>query len=463
MEDYKYIDLAKESVNKRMIIWYYANPIDKVKILNKIPLSKKVAIEYWNEQKDLDLTDNATANNMINRITNGTTTRFIFLYDSYPEYHSLLDAFIYAASVLSYEKNLKREVGSRYMTTINIFFKFLKSENYQIYEPSDLTSIFQEELLVYLNLDRGYIQQLHDIRNLVELLVFILNEHNLENIINSQVFVIKRKAKNNKSKTDIPQEILIQLLAASVKDINEYMNKVKELESWRKIYNNKKFDSLENIANAYFNYPNYFDDYEKLNAKQSAISAHRKRFNGMAIDSYGIDLTELSEDKLSNLIKNGKNINDFLNPFIMAWFFDDIIPNFPLNNGKEYVYTATPMSEYSRYNYNSNVMAYIKPYGQSSLKFKQCFDDIFTRKYPSSSDIFPFFLYWIIQTGSNNDAVINMKSSENIGGIEYEIGDYFVEENTAIIKSYKNRGTGDWYYFSLDKKERNGLYDYLVF
>ena len=257
MEDYKYIDLAKESVNKRMIIWYYANPIDKVKILNKIPLSKKVAIEYWNEQKDLDLTDNATANNMINRITNGTTTRFIFLYDSYPEYHSLLDAFIYAASVLSYEKNLKREVGSRYMTTINIFFKFLKSENYQIYEPSDLTSIFQEELLVYLNLDRGYIQQLHDIRNLVELLVFILNEHNLENIINSQVFVIKRKAKNNKSKTDIPQEILIQLLAASVKDINEYMNKVKELESWRKIYNNKKFDSLENIANAYFNYPNY--------------------------------------------------------------------------------------------------------------------------------------------------------------------------------------------------------------
>ncbi len=456
-------DLAQESIEQKMIIWYYTNPQTKKKILNKVPLSKKSAVLYWTFQREQRLTSASNATNMLNKINNSTDSRYIFLYDTYRDYHNLIDDFIYAAAVICYEKNVKRDVGSRYMQTLNIFIKFIEEEHYQVKTKDDLTINFQEDLIIYLESENDYFRQQYDRRNMIEMLNFVLNEANMENVINSKMFVVKSKKKIQKSKTDIPQEIVVQLLSASVKDIHEHIKKVKELEEWRKIYNGKKFDSLENIANAYLNYPEYFDDYDKPTSRSGAIAAHRKRFNIMAITNYNMNLKNLSQEDLLNFAQIGHNINDFLNPFIMAWFFDDVLTKFPLNEGNEYVYTATPLNKYTRYPIKTPVMQYIKPYGKSSLPYKAVFDDILSRKCPTSSEIFPFLLYWIIQTGANTEAVFNIKNREIIDSIEYEIGDYFIEQNTAIIKSYKNRGTGDWYFFSLDKKEKNGLYSYLKF
>lgn len=463
MKDNEYIDLAQESVNKKMIIWYYINPLSQERVLYQVPLSRESAINYWTEQYNLKLTTSNNSKNMINKIKNKTDKRYIFLYDFYPDYKNILDVFLYAISTLCTEKNVKREVGSRYMQTVNQFIKFIKSEKFDIKEVDDITREVQKELLVYMASDNDYFRQQFDRRNLLEILNFILNMYNLDNVLNIKIFTLKSKVKNQKSKSDISQEILIQLLAASVKDIKKYMDKVQELESWRKIYNNKKFDSLENIANAFQNYPEYYDDYNNT-ARMSAIAAHRKRFNIMAIQNYDIDLYKLSSIKLSKLVQRGHNINDFLNPFIMAWFFDDVLKNFPLNeNNEQYVYTGTAMNKYTRYTIKTPVMQYIKSYGRSSLPNKAVFDDILSRKYPTASEIFPFLLYWIIQTGANKEAVLNMRNKEIIDNVEYEVGDYFVEGDITVVKSYKNRGTGDWYYFSLDKKEKNGLYDYLKF
>ena len=463
MEDYKYIDLAQESVNKRMIIWYYTNPSSKERVLFEVPLSRESAINYWTEQNNLKLTTSSNSKNMINKIKNKTDKRYIFLYDSYPDYKNILDVLLYAMSIICTEKNVKREVGSRYMQTVNQFIRFIKTEKFDIKRIDDFTIKFQKELSVYIASENKYFQQEYDRRNLLEILNFVLNQHNLDNLLNVDIFKVESKAKNQKSKSDISQEILIQLLAASVKDINEYMKKVQELESWRKIYNNKKFDSLENIANAFQNYPDYYNDY-KNSPKMTAIFAYRKRFNIMAIENFNIDLYKLSSYELTKLVEKGHNINDFLDPFIMAWFFDDVLKKFPLNeNNEQYVYTGTAMNKYTRYPIKTPVMQYIKPYGRSSLPSKAIFDDILSRKYPTASEIFPFLLYWIIQTGANTEAVFNIKNKETIDKVEYEVGDYFIEGDIAIVKSYKNRGTGDWYYFSLDKKEKNGLYDYLKF
>lgn len=460
---YTLTDLPQDSVSQKMIIWYYVDPQTKEKTLNKVPLSKESAILYWTSQREQGFTTRSNATNMINKINNESDSRYIFLYDAYPEYKDLINNFIFATAVICHEKNVKRDVGSRYMQTINTFLKFIEAENYKVKSLMDLSIKFQEDLLVYMESENDYFKQQYDRRNMIEMLNFILNNANMENVINSKIFIVKSKKRNQKSRTDISQEIVVQLLAGAVKDIKDYINKIKELEEWRRIYNGKKFDSLENIANAYWNYPEYFNDYEKENSRNSAIAAHRKRFNIMAITNYNVDLNNLSKQEIFQLSQNGYNINDFLNPFIMAWFFDDILIKFPLNKGDKYVYTATPLNEYTRYQIKTPVMQYIKPYGKSSLPYKKVFDDILARKYPTSNEIFPFLLYWMIQTGANTEAIFNIKNKEIIDSIEYEIGDYFIEQDTAIIKSFKNRGTGDWYFFSLDKKEKNGLYSYLKF
>ncbi len=47
MEDYKYIDLAQESVNKRMIIWYYTAYADHIRTASRLTSGHSAEVDSY--------------------------------------------------------------------------------------------------------------------------------------------------------------------------------------------------------------------------------------------------------------------------------------------------------------------------------------------------------------------------------------------------------------------------------
>lgn len=459
-----YINFSELSVNEETLIWEYKDIRNDMNIIEKIPLSKKAATKYW---KELLLERGAVAKAMLTKIERNVERKEKYLYDNYKKDKLLIDEMLKSVSELCIIKNIPRISALAYITAISDILRFLNVKiNNKIVSFKDLNRNYQLEFRKELSIKNSKFfktpAQKSFVRNVLK--HSLNNFGSGENIIAHRILLNKQHT-SKKSKMDLSQEIAVQLLAAATLEINEIMKKRDILENqWRISYKNKAFDSPENLENAYINYPKTLHNKKTINAENTSILNYRASYDRLCFFLHGFKLSDLSEDALKNLASEGENINNIHDPRIMSWFLDDVLVNYPLKCGKT-VSTTTPMSKYSKWMYESGVKIFLSKTGReedSKMIFK-IFNDVLSIKYPSMEQLFPFMLFWLLQTGSNIEALLNMEWKEKVNGKYVEIGEFSPLGDIPVIKSFKNRGTKNWYWFPLNPNEKNGLYDIFLF
>lgn len=459
LDSQSFINYPELSVQSKMLIWEYLNPKNDIKEILKIPLSIESSLKYWEDKKCDDL---PTARNMITRIKKRSDKRMNFIYDTYHKREKLINELVYSTVIFLSMNNKNRAVGSQYYSTLNIILKYIETNTNNIFSISDMNENFQEVLLLEIRNEKSIYFSRKGLKTLSrQILETSFKEKNITSYL-GQRELLSEKRTGQKARDDISQEITVQILAYAYKEMNLIIEKCDNLKKWRKSYHKKRFDSIKNFAFTYLNYPTYFNNYSSLQLKNISISGYRKRYSNLCKIVHNIDLSKLDLKELKKLSRGGVNISRLDNPEIMAWFIDDILNNFPFCT-EGFMTTNTPLSKYSKWNIKSGIYNHLKPYGVTRQELIDVFYDVLAMNYPSKDEMIPFCLFWMLQTGCNQEGLLNMCSKEKINEKIYDVGEYKLDENVQIIKSYKSRSTNDNYYFPLDSRERGGLYDVIVF
>lgn len=458
----EFVDYSDISVSEQSLIWEYKNAQTKEAEIFTFPLSRNAAIKYWRNQVKLD--DNQNAKSILNRILNDSHTldKERQIYDKFPQQKFLIDQLLHSASTLCIIKNSAKRTGSFYASAITALINFFTSsfENISTLEEIDdhkQTILFNE----LSKTDSKYFYT--SVKTFVKnILIYALEQNHIS------VDILKRTIKRNshsgtKTRIDYSQEVAVQLLAISVSEISSTIRKYKEYEAWKKIYDGKPFDSIENIAKAYISIPENFLKKKNAGGRESAICAYQKSYDELCIKIHGVALSQMDTMQLIALAENGHNIDALDDSFTMAWFLDDIQCNFPFRVSSKST-ADIPMSEYTRWDLKMSLRHFLNDRGSRRKKdFWGTYQDVFSRKYPTGDQLIPFVLFWMLQTGSNPEAIVNMKRKEKgIHGV-FEIGELSPLGDTPVIRSYKNRGTKNWYWFALNQNEKGGLYSHFMF
>ncbi|HEY9129263.1 MAG TPA: hypothetical protein VIN02_05475 [Sulfurovum sp.] len=457
-----HIDYPSKSVSQKSLIWEYKNPQTKKTEIYEYPLSEESALRYW--KKQVKVGDNPKAKSMLTRIINGNhqIDKIRFVYDNYPSHTDLIDQLSQSASELCTIKNPPRRSGSAYASSISSLLYFFTSMFDDVNTIEDIDEDKQTILYnEYTKTDSKYFNSAIRSTSKNVLINALEKNHICAEPLKK---IIKGKSHSGtKTRLDYPQEVAVQLLAISVSEISSIIKKYKEYKDWQKAYEGKAFDSLENLANAYLSIPENFLKRKTKVGKDNAVRAYQKSYDELCMKIHNISLKHMKQDQLLALAKNGHNIDALDDPFIMSWFLDDIQCNFPFNISSKATADVT-MSKYTRWDLKMSLRHFLNDRGARREKdFWSTYQDIFARKYPTADQIIPFVLFWMLQTGSNPEAVVNMKRKEKGVYGTFEAGELSPLGDTPVIRSFKNRGTKNWYWFALNPNEKDGLYTHFKF
>lgn len=294
------------------------------------------------------------------------------------------------------------------------------------------------------------------------ILIAALERNHLQANILKQI-IKKNGHSGKKTRLDYPQEVAIQLLAIAASETEKIMYEYQEYQSWKNQYQDKAFDSIENIAKAYMTIPDSFLNKKSKTGIANSTSAYQRSYNNLCMKVHGISLNDMDHDELIALSESGHNIDSLDDHFTMAWFLDDIQHNFPFN--VESKATADiHMSKYTRWNLEMSLRHFLNSRGKAREKdFWATYQDVFSIKYPTAQKLIPFILFWMLQTGSNPEAIVNMKRKEKGINGTIDIGEMSPLGDTPVIRSFKNRGSKDYYWFALNPNEKGGLYTHFIF
>ena len=452
-----YVDYPIESVKTETLMWEYKNSREKTNEICRIPLSKKAALTYW-EYRLKDLND-PSASFMIPRIKNESypSDSQRYFYDNYPESKILINQLLYSASYLCILKNYSKRSGDFYPYAIGSILRYIEANFSHVKKLDQFNIHIQNSLYNELTKTKSKY-----FKNSVKTTTKNLILHGLD-LLNIDCTLLNRQIKNNthsseNTRLDYPQEVFLQLLAATVSETTKIKEKHKEYLLWQKMYKDKSFDSIENLAKAYSEPPNSFSNMKPL-AKQGSIYSYQKSYDRICKDIHGFNLSDLSSDKLDKFARNGINIDNLSDPYIMSWFIDDVLKYFPFSNNTKHsnVTHKTNIENFSKWKIKAPLNLYLKNKGRfRNTDLVSTFNDILSRKYPTGEKIIPLIIFWMIQTGSNPEAVVNMKKN-----VKDE--DLYLLDDIFVVKSYKNRGSKDYYWFTLNQNEKDGLYDLYQF
>lgn len=460
--DSQYTDYATKSISKESLIWEYKNPQNKTLEIYTYPLSRKSAILHWENEVSRD--NNQSANSILSRIKNNSheLDKERQVYDNYPEQKYLIDELLFSASSLCSIKNSSRRTGSMYASSITALMKFFKSTFQNLNTINKLDE--HKQSVIHNELTKTNSEYFYSsIKTLSKnILINALERNNLH------ANTLKQRIKGNshsgkETRIDYPQEVAIQLLAIVAVQTEKIMHEYKEYQLFKDRYQGKAFDSVENLAKAYITIPNSFLNKKTISACDISTHAYQKSYNRLCINIHNISLEDMNNEELITLADKGYNIDALDEPFIMSWFLDDIHSKFPF----DLLSTKTAdiyMSDYTRWDINKSLRSFLHDRGISRKKdFLATYNDIFSIKYPTGKKLLPFILFWMLQTGSNPEAITNMKRKEK--GIKgtIDIGEMSPLGDTPVIRSFKNRGSKDYYWFVLNPNEKGGLYTHFIF
>jgi len=461
-EENIYINYPEKSVSKQSLIWEYKNSQNKKVEIYTFPLSRDEAIKHW--EHEVTLNNNQAAKSILSRIKNNShkLDKERHIYNHYPEQKYLIDELLFSTSTLCSIKNHARRTGSLYASSITSLMKFLNSTFQNLNTLHDLNE--QKQFIIHNELTKTDSKYFYSsIKTFSKnILINALERNQLP------ANALKQRIKGNthsgkKTRLDYPQEVAIQLLAIAAVKTEKIMNEHKEYQSWKNKYKDKAFDSVENLAKAYITIPNSFLNKKTIPARDISIQAYQKSYNKLCMDIHNISLEKMNNDELVSLSEKGCNIDALDDPFIMSWFLDDIHYKFPFGISS----TATadiPMSTYSRWNINKSLRSFLQDRGSRRKKdFLATYHDVFSIKYPTAKKLIPFILFWMLQTGSNPEAIVNMKRKEKGINGTIDIGEMSPLGDTPVIRSFKNRGSKDYYWFALNPNEKGGLYTHFTF
>ncbi len=345
------IDFPSESVLKRSLIWEHKNPQTKSVDVYTYPLERKAAMEYW--EKEVKSGENQSAKSILSRIRNGThkLDRERQIYDRYPDRTSLIDHLLYSASKLCSIHNVSRRTGSHYASAITALTTFFVEDFTNIFKIEQIDEHVQAVLFAKLSDVQSDFYKGTSVRTLAKnVLIESLQREGLA------CHVLQRNIKGNthhgpKSRMDYPQEVILQLLAIVVEEIHAIKKRYAKYRNHKKKFDGKPFDSLENLAKAYLTLPETFLEKKTRQGRESAIDRYHHHYDRLARQLHGVSLKELDTEKLETLARNGHNIDNLDDPFVMAWFMDDILVNYPFRTGRDEGSVAdVPMSRYTRWN-----------------------------------------------------------------------------------------------------------------
>lgn len=452
-----YVDYPSESIKTQTLVWEYKNSREKTSEICQIPLSKKAALKYW-EYRSKNLND-PSASFMIPRIKNESYSSDSqrYFYDNYPEFKILIDQLLYSASYLCILKNYSKRSGDFYPYAMGAILRYIKANFSDIKKLEEFNLHIQNSL--YNELTKTNSEYF---KNTIKTTTKNIISHGLE-LLDIDHTLLNRQIKNNthsggNTKLDYPQEVSLQLLAAAITEISEAKTKHEEYLLWRKMYKDKSFDSIENLAKAYSEIPTAFSNMDPL-PKKGAIYSYQQSYDKLCKDLHGISLNDLNTHELNQLSKKGINIDNLSDPYIMSWFIDDVLKAFPFSNNTNHfnIGHKTNIENFSRWKIKAPLNLYLKYKGRfRNTDLVSLFNDILSRKYPTGEKIIPLIAFWMIQTGSNPEAVVNMKKN-----VKDE--DIYPLDDICVVKSYKNRGTKDYYWFTLNQNEKDGLYELYQF
>ena len=459
------IDFPTESVLKRSLIWEHKNPQTKSVDVYTYPLERKAAMEYW--EKEVKSGENQSAKSILSRIRNGShkLDRERQLYDRYPNRTALIDHLLYSASKLCSIHNVSRRTGSHYASAITSLVRFFVETFSDVYDIEQIDEHKQSVLFAKLSDVDSDFYSGTSVRTIAKnILVESLEREGIP------CDILKRNIKGNthhgpKSRMDYPQEVILQLLAITVEEIHTIKRRYAKYLNYRKTFDGKPFDSLENLAKAYLTVPHTFLGRKTHQGRKAAIDLYRRHYDRLAWHLHGMSLKELDTEKLETLARSAHNIDDLDDPFVMAWFMDDILVNYPFRTGRDEGSVAdVPMSRYTRWNTDMSLRQFLHGRGRRRGKdFMATFTKQFELKYPTAEQVIPFVLYWLVQTGCNPEGLVNIRRKEKGENGFAHIGELGPLGDTPVIRSFKNRGSKNYYWFVLDPNEKDGLFAHYEF
>lgn len=464
--DNPHIDYASKSINIQCLTWEHASQQENRKIVYVYPLSHKASILHW--ESELKKGINQNAKSMLSRVKNNThkNDQERYIYDKYPLHKNLIDHLLYSASSLCSLLNVTKRTGSQYASAITALIKFFANSLENIYDIHDIGEDKQMILYNALSDVKSDFYSGISVKSIAKkIMIYSLRRENIS------YEALDRPIQHNshsgkKTRIDYPQEVAVQLLAISAQKIEHVKSKYKEILSWRKEYDNKPFDSLENLAKAFITIPKNFLNKKTKNGKTNSIIRYQQFYEKLSTHIHGVSLLNMEEIELTELAKKGINIDNMDDPFIMSWFLDDILNNYPFNitsNGKGSI-SDSYLSSYTRWNIEKSLRHFLLDRGQRRKRdFLSTFYEVFSYKYPVAEHVIPFVIFWMLQTGSNPEAIINMKRKEESNNGTVFIGDLSPLGDTPVIRSFKNRGSKNYYWFVLNPHEKNGLYSHFKF
>lgn len=465
LDDESNFNFSQLSISEEMLAWEYRDDRTSTTVIEKIPLSKKANERYWTEKLH---SRGPVAKMMLTKIANNSEPQSAYICDRFKK-NQLLSSLIQTVSELCVIKNIPRRVAYEYIYAINSILNFFAKKYENINAIDDVSNNIQIDLRKELsNRNSLFFKSMAQKSHINTIFTYALNNFKFKRDITnvfSQKLLLRKNDSGIKSKADLSQEVAVQLLAASIGEINKIIENYNMLEKeWRPSYKNKKFDSPENLANAYLNYPQHFKLISKRSFNSSIVN-YRKKYDELCNYLHGFKLSGLENEKLKLLASKGENIHNLNESRMMSWFLDDVLSNYPLQIDAKITKHTLAMSEYTRWKYKSTVKTYLSSlsYEQNQKKAIEVFREVLAIKFPTAEKIFPFMLYWLLQTGANQEVLFNMNWRQKFGNKLCEIDENSPFGDIPVLRSYKNRGTKNWYWFPLNPNEKNGLYDMYMF
>ena len=412
-------------------------------------LNKEDYIKYL-EDKCIELKDNGTSREHVacrgklSKLQSGKTSLKEFgllLYDIFHKKHQIKFLTESITFIERYANNKCVAVTNTNLRGLKYFLQYLENANLELESPEKITQSFMirfcHDAASGQNFDKSMTQICRQITYYS--ISTILKE--LWRITGKSFKVPALPEKSTLGTPAYNIALSKVFYAFAWIETQDIIKKYKQYMSWKKVYEGEDFYSMKNLAFTYLRANEKIRGYNKLHRFLERVSLERHR----------ISLRNMPAEEMKKLAQGGVSVNKLNDEETVVWFLESVLPDYPYKGG--------PLRNYASYFPEGSLAKFVNNYGALQLIQKVLF-----QKLPYDENVYPFFLFFLGSTGNNLEVMKDWKWESEENGKMIEIGEEQspIDSSQRIIWGDKKRSK-KYIMTVLDKKEKNGLWDMLIF
>lgn len=400
------------SIKSKMIMWEYRNQFGQTEHY-AIPLSEKSALLYWGKEEQRI----GVGKGMMTKLGRFKKRYTSLVYDNYPDKHTLIDELVTIVVKKASNMNLAYYTVYGYVRA----FQNILSMNFNSFKTLEKVDIDAIDNLIT---QKRYGQ------NVISVIKMGIKTYSSRELAHKVEKLFSKQLKVNvKANTQLTQDCVNKIRDDVLNKIERIHSIYEKYEDTVKKIPNRDFLCHENLAKTLLDTKNATHiDTRGKHAKLKAIEMLNNNLDNP------LDLS-LSVTRLEELARNGVNIWNYQDDFVLIWFIKWYIEKL----GDNWCYADFSNKQLSKYTpIPTSHNAYFYVY-RRNIEASRKMLDILGVICGIRETILPFYALLLIDTGANHCVLSNallhyvQKSGEKIETYNY------IFDNKIEIRGYKPR------------------------